>query len=82
MIYKHILTIVPVALCVISHAIVISLLLRRLVGCTGNEVFSFWKSTWDLIWLTGWLIVVHIFEIGIWAAYYIFGRAMPDWNNF
>lgn len=78
MISKYILTIVPVALCVTVHALVISLLLRRLIRCKRNEAFSFWKRAWELVWLTGWLIVVHVFEIGIWAVYYLFGRAMPD----
>jgi len=78
MIYKYILTIVPVALSVIVHAIVISILLRRLVRYKEDEVFRIWPPVRDLTWLTVWLIMAHIVEIGIWAAYYLFGHAMPD----
>lgn len=78
MIYTYILTIVPVALCVTVQAIVITFLLRRLVRCKVDEIFRIWPPVRDLIWLTGWLIMAHIFEIGIWAVYYLFGGAMPD----
>lgn len=78
MIYKYILTIVPVALSVTVHAIVISILLRRLVRYKEDEVFRIWPPVRDLTWLTVWLIMAHIVEIGIWAVYYLFGHAMPD----
>jgi hypothetical protein len=78
MILKNILTVVPVALCVITHAIALVFLLRILTRYAELEVLRFWVPVWYLIRLAGWLIVVHVFEISIWALYYVIGQAMPD----
>lgn len=81
MTFKHILAIVPMSLCVITHAIMIAFLLRILIRYAELEVLRFWVPVWCLIRLAGWLIVVHVFEISIWAVYYVIGHAMPDMQS-
>lgn len=81
MIFKHILALVPMSLCVITHAIMIAFLLRILIRYAELEVLRFWVPVWSLIRLAGWLIVGHVFEICIWAVYYVIGHAMPDMQS-
>jgi len=38
----------------------------------------FWVPIWCLIQIAGWLILLHIFELSLWAVFYLVGNAMPD----
>jgi hypothetical protein len=37
-----------------------------------------WAWTWVLVSLAGWIIVLHLIEISLWAAFYVWQQAMPD----
>ena len=37
-----------------------------------------WPLTWLLIRLAGWIIVLHVIEITLWAVFYVWQGAMPD----
>ena len=67
-----------VALCVVSHAIVITMSIRRIDRSNELADPRFWVPIWCLIKVAGWLISMHIFEMGLWAVYYLIGQAMPD----
>lgn len=65
------------AACVIVHAVGVTSalrLLRRQRAITER----FWPSTWLFIRLAGWIVLLHLIEITIWAAVYVWMRAMPD----
>ena len=38
----------------------------------------FWFSTWMLVRTAGWIILLHLVEIAIWAFFYAWDHGMPD----
>lgn len=66
------------ALCVIVHAIGMTVLLRWLRHSTARVAARFWFSTWLLVRVAGWIILLHLVEIAIWAFAYAWKHAMPD----
>jgi hypothetical protein len=38
----------------------------------------FWPMTWHFVWLAGWIVCLHLFQICAWAAVYAWRGAMPD----
>jgi hypothetical protein len=44
-----------------------------------NEIRpGFWPSTWLFVGLAGWMILLHVTEIMVWALAYTLWNAMPD----
>ena len=39
---------------------------------------TFWGWTWVLTCLAGWTVLLHLLEIGVWAAFYLSVGAMAD----
>jgi hypothetical protein len=69
------------ALCVMIHAIGMTGLLRwvnRIVGRIGTR---FWFSTWVLVRTAGWIILLHLVEIAVWAFFYAWKKGMPDLHS-
>jgi hypothetical protein len=65
------------AVCVMIHAAGVSEALnwtpRRL------EFFTrFWRCTWLFICVAGWMILLHLLEITVWAVFYLWKEAMND----
>ncbi len=67
-----------VTITVVMHAAGFSALLRALFRSHALASFGFWSSTWLVINLTGWLILVHLAEIAIWALFYLWQGCLPD----
>jgi Ion channel len=67
-----------VAVTVVMHAAGFTALLRALFKSHALASFGFWSSTWLLINLTGWLILVHLAEIAIWGLFYFWQGCLPD----
>ena len=78
MISKLLISFLLMALCVMTHAIGIIMSFRRVNSSTALVDSRFWVPIWCLIQVAGWLIVLHIFEISLWAVFYLVGNAMPD----
>ena len=66
------------ALCVIVHAIGMTTLLRWVNHVVARMRARFWFSTWMLVRTAGWIILLHLIEITIWAFFYAWGHGMPD----
>jgi Ion channel len=64
------------ALCVTIHAGGINLALRRVRRRPPAQ--RFWVSTLLFIVLAVWIVLLHLVEIGVWAAAYVWSGAMPD----
>jgi hypothetical protein len=62
---------------VVIHAYGVTSALRWL---RRQEITSerLWPWTWLFIGLAGWMILLHVAEIVVWAFAYAFMRAMPD----
>jgi len=65
------------ALCVAIHAIGVTSAVRwfRRYLITQQR---FWTWTWLFILLAGWIILLHLVEITVWGAFYVWQEAMPD----
>ena len=65
------------AACVVVHAAGLSVALRHyrrqpvLLG-------RFWPQMRLFTRLAAWIVLLHLIEITVWAAYYVFQGAMPD----
>ncbi len=63
------------ALCVIIHAGGVTWALGRTRRHT--EFPGFWAGTWRFILVAGWIVLLHLFEVSVWAAFYFLKGAMP-----
>ena len=66
------------ALCVVVHAMGMTMLLRWVNHVVARMRARFWFSTWMLVRTAGWIILLHLIEITIWAFFYAWGHGMPD----
>jgi ion channel len=64
------------ALCVIIHAGGVAGALRQL-GRSGRSS-KFWPVVSMFILVAGWIVLLHLLEIGVWATFYVWKEAMPD----
>src|SRR5262249_27078710 len=64
------------AVCVIIHAAGVSEALNRMPRRL--EFSRFWRCTWLFICVAGWMILLHLLEITVWAVLYLWTRAMSD----
>ena len=63
--------------CVVIHAAGIAFSLRRLRRMPAATV-RFWLSVWLFVRVAGWIVLLHLAEIGIWALFYTWRGALPD----
>ncbi len=78
MITKLLIAWLLMALCVTIHAIGVTGAFRRIHGSPALADPRFWPPTWLLIRIAGWLILLHLIEISLWALVYAWRQAMPD----
>jgi hypothetical protein len=64
------------ALCVASHALGVTSAMRWLQRLPSSQ--QLWRWTWIFVRLAGWMILIHLIEITVWAFFYSWQRAMPD----
>ena len=65
------------ALCVLVHALGVTVALRRM-GRLPRGAAGFGRVTWVLVMLASWMILFHLAEIAVWACYFAWKGAMPD----
>jgi hypothetical protein len=65
------------ALCVGVHAAGVTSAMRWLKRRASLPP-GFWRWTWLFVVVAGWMILLHLTEICVWAAYYLRVAAMPD----
>jgi hypothetical protein len=65
------------AICVATHAMGVTWALRRLRRLPVAS-FRFAEWTWTFIRLAGWITLMHLLEIAVWALFYSLGGSMPD----
>jgi hypothetical protein len=63
------------AICVVIHAAGLTWPLRRLRRQA--IVRRAWPSTWLFIRVAGWIVLLHLIEITVWALFYVSSGAMP-----
>ena len=65
------------ALCVTIHAGGVTSALRW-VRRHRYPAERFWRSTWFFVCVAGWMILLHLCEISVWAFYYFWREAITD----
>ena len=69
------------ALCVIVHAMGMTTLLRWENRWVAQMNGRYWYSTWLLIRTAGWIILLHLVEITVWAFFYAWRDALADLHS-
>ncbi len=78
MFWKLFIAWVLMALCVVVHAMGMTVALRLLDKMIVRMGVRFWLSTWLLVRVAGWAILLHLVEIALWAFFYTWKEALPD----
>jgi hypothetical protein len=68
------------AACVIIHAAGVTSALRWLRPQLAGRIL-FARLTWLFIVVAGWIVFLHLVEIAVWSAVYVWAGAMPDWPS-
>jgi ion channel len=63
--------------CVAIHAGGLTWALRWLRG-RGAAPQKFWPIAWLFSLVAGWMVMLHLLEISLWAAFYVWRDAIPD----
>jgi len=75
---KVLLAFCLMALCVAIHAMGLTAAFRWLRMRLARGRRSFWPSTWRLVRLAAWVVLLHLLQILAWACLYAWRGAMPD----
>src|SRR5438105_15614415 len=67
-----------VAITVIIHAAGLGLVLSHVLHSPERPDTRFWPITWLLIRITWLLIVIHMFEIAVWALFFWWEKCLPN----
>jgi len=78
MIAKLLMASFLVATTVIIHAAGLGTVLTHVLRSTVRPDTRFWPITWLLIRITCLLIVIHVFEIALWALFFWWQKCLPD----
>ena len=76
MVLKLLIALCLMALCVTIHAGGVTSALRWVRRQYPAE--QFWRSTWFFVCVTGWMILLHLCEISVWAFFYFWREALTD----
>ena len=66
------------ALCVIVHAMGMTALMRWESRWIAQVKERYWFSIWLLVRTAGWIILLHLVAITVWALFYAWRGALPD----
>jgi hypothetical protein len=78
MIAKLLIASCLVATTVMIHAAGLGMVLSRVVRPRVQRDPRFWSITWLLIRIAWLLIVLHVFEIAVWALFFWWQKCLPD----
>jgi hypothetical protein len=66
------------ALCVTIHAAGMTWALQKLRRSAMPSAQRFWSNTVLFIVIAVWIVLLHLLEITVWAAMYVWSGALPD----
>ena len=78
MIAKLLMASCLVAATVIIHATGLCMVLSHVLHSTARPDTRFWPMTWLLVRIAWFLVVIHLFEIAVWALFYWWRNCLPD----
>jgi hypothetical protein len=77
MLSKLLVALLLMSLCVAIHASGVTSALRWVRSRT-NTTRQFWRVAWFFVCFAGWMILLHLAEISVWALVYFWRGAIPD----
>jgi len=77
MVTKLVVALCLMALCVVIHASGVTTALRW-ARRQRYSAQQFWRWTWLFIAVAGWMILLHLVEISVWAMFYLLKGTMAD----
>ena len=77
MLSKLLVALLLMSLCVVIHASGVASALRWVRSRT-DSTRQFWRVTWFFVRFAGWMILLHLAEISVWALVYFWRDAIPD----
>ena len=80
MLFRVVLAWCLLAACVLIHAGGVAAAVRYVHPRLPRHE-RFWPWTWLFVRLAGWMILLHLIEIGVWAVVYVWQDALPDLQN-
>jgi ion channel len=80
MVSKLLLGLGLMAVCVTVHAFGITSAIRWLRGRPDSGL-HFWLWIRRFIMLAVWMVILHLVEIAVWASFYSWRNAMPDFQS-
>src|SRR6266513_641368 len=78
MIVKFLMALCLVATTVIIHATGLCMVLSHVLHSSERPDTRFWPMTWLLICVAWFLVVIHLFEISVWALFFWWQNCLPD----
>jgi hypothetical protein len=81
MLSKLLLAFLLMALCVAIHAMGLIGIFRWTQAGLAQCTRGFWASTWRLIRVASWTVLLHLAQILVWAAIYTMLGAMKDFTT-
>jgi hypothetical protein len=81
MLTKLLIAFALMALCVAIHAMGLIAIFRWLNVRLARGTRAFWPSTWRLVRVASWVVLLHLLQILVWAAVYAWLHAMPDFTT-
>src|SRR6185295_6549462 len=68
-------------LCVVVHAMGMTAALRWVGQWSARLGTRYWVMTSRLVRTAGWIILLHLVEIAVWAFFYAWKEGMPDLSS-
>ncbi len=78
MIAKFLMASCLVATTVIIHATGLCMVLSHVLHSAARPDTRFWPMTWLLICVAWFLVIIHLFEISVWALFFWWLNCLPD----
>jgi hypothetical protein len=77
MLSKLLVALCLMALCVVIHAGGVTSALRWMQRHP-HSARQFWRWNWFFVCVAGWMVLLHLCEISVWAFFYSWKDAIPD----
>jgi hypothetical protein len=69
------------ALCVAIHAMGLTSAFRWMHTRLARGTGRYWQAPWMLVRIAAWTLILHLIEILVWAFFYAWRGAMPDFTT-
>jgi voltage-gated potassium channel Kch len=69
------------AICVVIHAITLSVVIKGVARSRALADPNIWSTTWLLVHMAWWVVLAHVAEATVWALFYTWQSAFLDFSS-